>query len=142
MEVTPSAEILDGRYHLFKVNFSKLLLVALIFVKYCFPCQCRLIEEKPKRMQPLFQTLILHRWLSAYVTKCWVKTVALFVILLQACGLVAWCTNKFPSETNFSLCDGLLFLVVAHLFVQIKEFVQMCWGSFVDYSMFIFLVAL
>ncbi|XP_014797109.1 PREDICTED: pre-mRNA 3'-end-processing factor FIP1-like [Calidris pugnax] len=48
MEVRPSAEILDGRYHLFKVNFSKLLLVAVIFVEYCFPCQRRPIEEQLK----------------------------------------------------------------------------------------------
>lgn len=32
MEVTPGAEIQDGRFNLFKVNFSKLSLVALIFL--------------------------------------------------------------------------------------------------------------
>lgn len=32
MEVTPGAEMQDGRFNLFKVNFSKLSLVALIFV--------------------------------------------------------------------------------------------------------------
>lgn len=129
MEVRPSAEILDGRYHLFKVNFSKILLVALIFLEYCFPCQHRLIEEQLIWTQPLFHTLILHQWLSVYVTKCGLKSVAWFVTLLQACELVAWWTNRFPSEINFSWCDGL-FVVVVHTFVQIKEFVQMWWGSF------------
>jgi hypothetical protein len=33
MEVTPGAEIQDGRFNLFKVNFSKLSLVALIFLE-------------------------------------------------------------------------------------------------------------
>uniref|UniRef100_A0A8V0YV73 Pre-mRNA 3'-end-processing factor FIP1 n=1 Tax=Gallus gallus TaxID=9031 RepID=A0A8V0YV73_CHICK len=60
MEVTSSAEILDGRYHLFKVNYSKLLLVALIYVEYCYPYQHRPIEEQLEKTQPLFQTLILH----------------------------------------------------------------------------------
>lgn len=129
MEVRPSAEILDGRYHLFKVNFSKILLVALIFLEYCFPCQHRLIEEQLIWTQPLFHTLIFHQWLSVYVRKCGLKSVAWFVTLLQACELVAWWTNRFRSEINFSWCDGL-FVVVVHTFVQIKEFVQMWWGSF------------
>lgn len=123
MEVRPSAEILDGRYHLFKVNFSKILLVALIFLEFCFPCQHRLIEEQLIRTQLLFHTLILHQWLSVYVTKCGLKIVALFVTLLQACELVAWWTNRFPSEINFSWCDGL-FVVVVH------SFVHLWWGSF------------
>lgn len=128
MELRPSAEILDGRYHLFKVNFSKILLVALIFLKYCFPCQHRLIEEQLIRTQPLFHTLILHQWLSVCVTKCGLKRVPLFITLLQACELVVWWTNKFPSEINFSWWDGL-FVVVVRLFVQIKALVQMWWGS-------------
>lgn len=40
MEVTPGAEIQDGRFNLFKVNFSQLSLVALIFVLESAPYHC------------------------------------------------------------------------------------------------------
>lgn len=58
MEVTPGAEIQDDRFNLFKVNFSKLSLVALIFVLQSAPYHCS--REKIKmKMATFFPNLQL-----------------------------------------------------------------------------------
>lgn len=97
MEVTPGAEIQDDRLNLFKVNFSKLSLVALIFVLQSAPYHCS--REKIKvEMAAFFPNLQLPGDLHM----CWL----LFIVLLQACEFIAFYTN-YAKQTFFAVCCDL-----------------------------------
>lgn len=103
MEVTPGAEIQDDRFNLFKVNFSKLSLVALIFVLQSAPYHCW--REKIKvEMATFFQTF------SFLVTYTCVDC----CLLLQACEFIAFYTNN-AKQNFFTVCCDLRIVHICRI---------------------------
>lgn len=95
MEVTPGAEIQDGTFNLFKVNFSKLSLVALIFLFLSLlPSHCsgeKIEVETATFFSQTFSFLVTY----AFAGCC---------LLLQACDSLACHTNTCQVKLLSALC--------------------------------------
>lgn len=133
MEVTPGAEIQDDRFNLFKVNFSKLSLVALIFVLQSAPYHCSREKIKVK-----ITTFFPNLQLPGDSHMCWL----LFTLLLQACEFIAFYTNN-AKQNLFTVCCDLRIVHICRIcrsWPQVQRLLCILLLSLAKLEIFIFLV--